>query len=112
MDDDSLRFQIAFNFRDAKPFRGLDDVMSGNERPAVNAANLALCMVNVSHRLRRQPQFAGMRVLDLKAWYRADKYVRETLKCLPPIPEPISIDAIVRQVASLGRINTPETMAY
>lgn len=107
----SLRFQIEFNFRDAKQFWGLDDFMSVNERPAVNAANFALFMVNVSHLLRRQPQFAGMSVLDLKAWYRADKYVRETLKCLPQIPELISIDAIVRQVASLGRINTPETMA-
>ncbi len=107
----SLRFQIEFNFRDAKQFWGLDDFMSVNERPAINAANLALFMVNVSHLLRRQPGFAGMSVLDLKAWFRAGKYVRETLKCLPQIPEPISIDAIVRQVASLGRINTPAPMA-
>jgi putative transposase len=107
----SLRFQIEFNFRDAKQFWGLDDFMAIKERPVMNAANLALFMVNVSHLLRRQPAFDGMSVLDLKAWFRAGKYVRETLKCLPQIPEPISIDAIIQQVASLGRINPPETVA-
>ncbi|CAK0768948.1 hypothetical protein CCP3SC5AM1_590013 [Gammaproteobacteria bacterium] len=46
-----------------------------------------------------------MSILDLKAWFRARKYVRETLKWLPLIPDLISIDAIVRQVASFGRIH-------
>ncbi|CAK0750350.1 hypothetical protein CCP3SC1_190013 [Gammaproteobacteria bacterium] len=64
-------------------------------------------MVNVSHLLRQQTEFTGMSTLDLKAWFRAGKYVRETLRWLPQIPEPISPDAIVRQVASLGRINSP-----
>ena len=106
MDYYSLRFQIEFNFRDAKQFWGLDDFMSINELPAINAANLSFFMVNVSHLLRRQTEFNGMSILDLKAWFRAGKYVRETLKWLPQIPEPFSIDAIVRQVASLGRINS------
>jgi putative transposase len=107
----SLRFQIEFNFRDAKQFWGLDDFMAIKERPVINAANLSLFMVNISHLLRRQPEFDSMSVLDLKAWFRAGKYVRETLKCLPQIPEPISIDAIVQQVASLGRINWLEPAA-
>jgi hypothetical protein len=106
-----LRFQIEFNFRDAKQYWGLDDFMSVKERPAVNAANLAFFMVNVSHLLRHQPEFEGMSILDLKAWFRAGKYVRETLKCLPEIPESISIEAIVKQVAALGRVNTPEAVA-
>lgn len=106
----SLRFQIEFNFRDAKQFWGLDDFMSIKERPATNAANLALFMVNVSRLLRQQPEFAEMSVIDLKAWFRAGKYVRETLKWLPQIPEPIFIDAIVKQVASLGRVNSPEAV--
>jgi hypothetical protein len=107
----TLRFQIEFNFRDAKQYWGLDDFMSIQERPAVNAANLAFIMVNVSHLLRHQPEFEGMSVLDLKAWFRAGKYVRETLKYLPEIPESISIEAIVKQVAALGRVNTPEPVA-
>lgn len=107
----TLRFQIEFNFRDAKPFWGLDDFMSIQERPAMNAANLAFFMVNVAHRLRHQPEFEGLSVLDLKAWFRAGKYVRETLKRLPEIPESISIATIVKQVAALGRVNTPEPVA-
>jgi hypothetical protein len=104
----ALRFQIEFNFRDAKQFFGLDDFMSIKELPAINAANLAFFMVNVARLLMQQSGFLGMSVIDLKAWFRAGRYVRETLKWLPEIPESISIDAIVDQVASLGRINLPD----
>lgn len=103
----SLRFQIEFNFRDAKQYWGLDDFMNIQEQQVCNAANLAFFMVNVSHILRQTPMFSGMSVIDLKAWFRAGKYVRETLKLLPKIPEGISIQSISNQVAALGRINTP-----
>ena len=103
-----LRFQIEFNFRDAKQYWGLDDFMNIKEQQVCNAANLAFFMVNVSHILRRRPEFLGMSVIDLKAWFRAGRYVRETLKLLPQIPEGISIQSIANQVAVLGRVNTPE----
>jgi hypothetical protein len=101
-----LRFQIEFNFRDAKQYWGLDDFMNIKEQQVCNAANLAFFMVNVSHILRRRSEFSGMSVIDLKAWFRAGKYVRETLKLLPQIPEGISIQSIANQVAVLGRVNT------
>ena len=44
----ALRFQIEFNFRDAKQFWGLDDFINVNEIPINNAANLSMFMVNVS----------------------------------------------------------------
>jgi hypothetical protein len=103
-----LRFQIEFNFRDAKQYWGLDDFMNIQEQQVSNAANLAFFMVNVSHILRRRPEFSGMSVIDLKAWFRAGKYVRETLKLLPQIPEGISVQSIANQVAVLGRVNTIE----
>jgi putative transposase len=103
-----LRFQIEFNFRDAKQYWGLDDFMNIKEQQVCNAANLAFFMVNVSHILRRRSEFSGMSVIDLKAWFRAGRYVRETLKLLPQIPEGISIQSIANQVAVLGRVNTPE----
>ena len=103
----SLRFQIEFNFRDAKQYWGLDDFMNIKEQQVCNAANLSFFMVNVSNILRRRPEFAGMSIIDLKAWFRAGKYVRETLKLLPKIPEEVSIQSIANQVASLGRINSP-----
>jgi hypothetical protein len=37
-----LRFQIEFNFRDAKQFWGLEDFMNVNQLPVYNAANLAI----------------------------------------------------------------------
>ncbi|MGF1614533.1 MAG: hypothetical protein ACFCVA_11680 [Gammaproteobacteria bacterium] len=42
---------------------------------------------------------------DLKAEYRGRKYVREGLKWLPKMPEPIVIDQAIAQVTQLGRIN-------
>jgi len=46
-----LRFQIEFNFRDAKQYWGLEDFMTVTETAVTNAANLSLFMVN---RLYRQ----------------------------------------------------------
>jgi hypothetical protein len=42
---------------------------------------------------------------DLKAWFRGQKYVVETLKLLPELPDPIFIDQVVSKMAELGRVN-------
>lgn len=103
-----LRFQIEFNFRDAKQFWGMEDFMVIKETPVTNAVNLAIFMVNVSRRLladfhRTQPD-AG--VLDLKAFFLGRKYAQTTIKLLPESPAPHIIAAIVRQVASMGAIHS------
>src|SRR5712691_11377790 len=46
-----LRFQIEFNFRDAKQDWGLEDFMNVTPTGVTNAANLSLFMVNVAYRL-------------------------------------------------------------
>ena len=106
-----LRFQIEFNFRDAKQYWGLEDFMVVNSLPVHNSANLAMFMVNLSHALIRplRPKWPGLSVNDLKTWFRSRKYVVETLKLLPEMPEDIFIGQIVAQVAELGRINHMET---
>jgi hypothetical protein len=43
-----LRFQIEFNFRDAKQHWGLEDFMNVKSIPVYNGANLSMFMVNVS----------------------------------------------------------------
>ncbi|MBS3967551.1 MAG: transposase [Truepera sp.] len=85
----SLRFQLEFNFRDAKQFWGLEDFMHLKERSIHNAANLSLFMVNLSKVLLSQlePVQAKNSVLDLKAHFRAEKYALETLKLLPQKPD-------------------------
>ena len=47
----SLRFQIEFNFRDAKQFWGLEDFMNVSEIAVTNMANLAFFMVNFSQKI-------------------------------------------------------------
>jgi len=103
----SLRFQIEFNFRDAKQFWGLEDFMNTREVPLTNALNLSLFMVNVSQVLLREFRQTNpdSGVLDLKAYFRAAKYFEETLKMLPEKPDPILFDQIFGQVASLGCIH-------
>lgn len=102
-----LRFQLEFNFRDAKQYWGLEDFMTIKQTPVYNSANLAMFMVNLSHAVMRplQPHWPGLSVNDLKAWFRSRKYVVETLKLLPEMPEPIFIDQAIAQVATLGRVN-------
>lgn len=102
-----LRFQIEFNFRDAKQYWGLEDFMATNPTPVYNSANLAMLMVNLSQVLIRplREQCPGFSVNDLKAWFRGRKYVLEVLKWLPEMPEPIFIDQVIARVTELGRVN-------
>ena len=103
----SLRFQIEFNFRDAKQFWGLDDFMNVKETPVNNAANLSMFMVNVSAKLRERfgTQQPEVGVLDIKARYRGNKYLHETLKILPQKPDSIVIDELAGHLASIGAIH-------
>ena len=105
-----LRFQIEFNFRDAKQYWGLEDFMNVTPTGVTNAANLSLFMVNVAYRLQadmrqRDPDYS---VLDLKADCRGHKYVEETIKMLPEKPEPILLRQILDRVACLGRMHIPQ----
>jgi putative transposase len=105
-----LRFQIEFNFRDAKQYWGLEDFMNVTPTGVTNAVNLSLFMVNVAYRLQddvrqRAPDYS---LLDLKADCRASKYVEETIKMLPEKPEPVLLGQILNKVACLGRIHASQ----
>ena len=108
----SLRFQIEFNFRDAKQFWGLEDFMNIKQQPLTNALNLSLFMVNVSHLLLQQFRQTNpdSGILDLKAYFQAEKYVQETIKLLPENPEPILLEQVIAQVASLGCIHSVKVL--
>lgn len=105
----SLRFQIEFNFRDAKQYWGLEDFMNVKETPVTNAVNLAFFMVNLSRALinevREHNPFFGIQ--DLKAYFRASKYLHETLKLISEEPDPILIQQMFTQITKIGSINTP-----
>jgi putative transposase len=105
-----LRFQIEFNFRDAKQYWGLEDFMNVTPTGVTNAANLSFFMVNVAYRLRADshPHDSAYSVLDLKADCRGYKYVEETIQMLPEKPEPILLAKIRNRVAGLGRIHAAQ----
>src|SRR5467141_2983436 len=86
---------------------GYEDFMTVKQTPVYNSANLAMFMVNVSHAVMHpmRTHWPELSVTDLKAWFRSRKYVVETLKLLPEMPEPIFIDQIIAKVAELGRVN-------
>jgi len=107
MDFYTLRFQIEFNFRDAKQYWGLDDFMNVKETAVTNAANLSFFMVNFSSLLLRRfrehnPEFS---ILDLKSHYRGCRYVSETIKMLPQKPDGILLAEIFEQIARLGMVH-------
>jgi putative transposase len=102
----SLRFQIEFNFRDAKQYWGLDDFMNVKPVAVTNAVNLAFLMVSLSAVMLRpyrdnQPDFS---VLDLKAQFRARRYLDETIKMLPDAPDDDLVSRIWRRLTALGGI--------
>jgi putative transposase len=107
IDSYALRFQIEFNFRDAKQFYGLDDFMNVKQVPVQTAANLSMFMVNVSVKLREMfgSEHPGFGVLDIKARYRGQKYLQETLKILPKKPDTIVIHNIAEHLGALGAIH-------
>jgi putative transposase len=103
-----LRFQIEFNFRDAKQYWGLEDFMNIKELPVSNMLNLPLFMVNLSQVLLQQfsqDPSEHASVLDLKAYFRASKYFQEMIKMFPKNPEPILFEQIFGNIASLGSIH-------
>ncbi len=104
----SLRFQIEFNFRDAKQFWGLEDFMNTSQAAVTNAVNLAFFMVNFSGRLLkdfRHNYHCDFSILDLKAFYRGFKYVDEVIKLLPQKPQPFLRNRILTQIANIGAIH-------
>ena len=104
-----LRFQIEFNFRDAKQHWGLEDFMVIKEQSVFNAANLSLFMVNVSQAMLGTSE--NKSILDLKARQHGLRYVREVFKILPENTKPINIMQLFDMIPVLGRIHSEKLVA-
>ena len=105
----SLRFQIEFNFREAKQHFGLEDFMTTKEVGVENAANLAFLMVNVSAKLIKTSGGKWVGILDLKSHYRGVKYALATIKLVLEKPEAILINRIKAEIGRVGSIHKPQT---
>lgn len=110
----SLRFQLEFNFRDAKQFWGLEDFMNVKQTPVANAVNLSLFMVNLCHCLIQHMRHddPDVSLLDLKALFRGRRYALDTLNLLPESPNSFISEQIVRIVTALGRIHRPSPALF
>jgi len=102
-----LRFQIEFNFRDAKQHFGLEDFMNVTATAVNNAANLAMCMVNVSAKLIADSGGEIQGVRDLKTVVRGRKYIAVIFKLLPPKLHNELKSQIERIISPFGLINAP-----
>ncbi len=105
----SLRFQIEFNFRDAKQHFGLEDFMTTTKTGVENAANLSFMMVNISAKLIKESEEKCVGVLDLKTHYRGVKYLTEAIKILQEKAETIikkeAIEEATERISQLGSIH-------
>ena len=111
----SLRFQIEFNFRDAKQHFGLEDFMNTTAVGVENAANLAFLLVNVSAKLLQNSEETCVGMLDLKTRFRGVKYALETIKILLEKPEtilmPEAIEEVKARISQLGSIHQTKAAA-
>lgn len=105
----SLRFQIEFNFRDAKQFFGLADFRAYKETQVQNSIGLSFFMVNFSHIVRKImmelwkiPQAS---ILDLKAGFRAEVYLQRVIKFLDLNHDTIKNQVDIKQFAAFEAIN-------
>jgi len=101
----SLRFQIEFNFRDAKQHFGLEDFMTTTERGVKNAANLSFLMVNLSAALLAQRKDSCRGINDLKSQFRGTYYAFETIKIVEPKAEEILIKEVTAAISRIGSIH-------
>lgn len=100
-----LRFQIEFNFRDAKQHFGLEDFMTTTEVGVENAANLSFLMVNVSAKLLKTEGANCVGINDLKSQFRGVKYALETIKLIQPKAEMILIEKVKEVISRIGSIH-------
>ena len=100
-----LRFQIEFNFRDAKQRFGLEDFMNVTPRGVENAANLSFMMVNLSATLLAQRAAGCVGINDLKSQFRGEYYALSTIKIVQPNADRILIEKVKEVISRIGSIH-------
>ena len=100
----SLRFQIEFNFRDAKQFFGLEDFMNIKKRRLHNFANLSLFMNNLSYLLYKETHLSRYSINDIKSLFMAERYTIEALKFYGKNTDDILISKAIEHIAQFSMI--------
>jgi len=101
-----LRFQIEFDFRDAKQYWGLEGFMNIKEVQVTNMVNFSLFMVIFSQLLLPQIKTLERKsILDLKTTFRARKFTRRIINSLSLNAEVFLITDKIFQAAEIGKIH-------
>jgi len=101
----SLRFQIEFNFRDAKQYFAMEDFMNIKKRRVYNFVNLSMFMNNITYILHTKNDFTKYSVNDMKSLFRAEKYTREVLKLYGEKVDDILINEAISKVSAFSMIH-------
>ena len=101
----SLRFQIEFNFRDAKQYFAMEDFMNIKKRRVYNFVNLSMFMNNITYILHTKSDFSKYSVNDMKSLFRAEKYTREVLKLYGEKVDDILINEAISKVSAFSMIH-------
>jgi putative transposase len=101
----ALRFQIEFNFREAKQHFGLEDFMNTTEKGVENAANLSFLMILLSEKLLADRKESCVGINDLKSQFRGEYYALETIKIVEPKAEAILIEKVKKAISRIGSIH-------
>ncbi|WP_262709274.1 transposase [Emticicia agri] len=79
----ALRFQIEFNFRDAKQYFGLADFKNYKQIQLTNAINIAFSITTISKLILEKYKILlncpTMGIIDLKTVFRSQKYAQVLL---------------------------------
>ena len=104
------RFQIEFDFRDARQFFGLTNFKNIRENQVTNVIGNAFCMSVLSkiliQKLKKEEGLPIESFLDLKAYYRASKYIFEIKNMLEKKPTEYLLKGYLNDMALIGAINT------
>lgn len=104
-----LRFQIEFNFRDAKQYFGLADFKNTKPIQVNNAVGFAFFMDNISLVLiemaKEQWEEQEISIQDLKAWFRAEYYIQNILNTLKIPQKDILNQSEFEDILKIGAIN-------
>lgn len=104
-----LRFQIEFNFRDAKQYFGLADFKNTKPTQVNNAVGFAFFMDNISLVLiemaKERWAEQEISIQDLKAWFRAEYYIQNILNTLKIPQKGILNQSEFQDILKIGAVN-------
>jgi putative transposase len=105
----SLRFQIEFDFRDAKQFYGLADFKNYKETQLTNAVNIAFNMTVIGklvlEKYKNKLNCPTMGIIDLKATFRVEKYAKLLLNSTENDPNDFLNSPLFLKIARLEAIH-------